>query len=209
MKISDKFHLEDINRLKNTVLTGKTEDIKWRIQHLNIVSKLLDENKKEIIKSLFVDLGKSEIEGLSEILLVKEEISLIKKKLNSWMRPKNIETPFYLFPSSSKVIYEPLGCVLILGPYNYPLLYVLKPLVNIFSAGNTAFIKPYSPIKNGPSYKRPETLYTSLKGVFKGEDHLRFFDHRFIAIWVLPFALTGIVFEVLFISPAKNTFPFN
>jgi len=50
MKISDKFHLEDINRLKNTVLTGKTEDIKWRIQHLSIVSKLLDENKKEIIK---------------------------------------------------------------------------------------------------------------------------------------------------------------
>ena len=142
MKISDKFHLEDIYKLKNTVLTGKTEDIKWRIHHINIVSKLLDENKKEIIKSLFVDLGKSEIEGLSEILLVKEEISLIKKKLNSWMRPKKIDTPFYLFPSSSKVIYEPLGCVLILGPYNYPLLYILKPLVNIFSAGNTAVIKP-------------------------------------------------------------------
>ena len=76
-------------------------------------------------------------------------------------------------------------------------------------AASAAFIKPYSPTSNGPSYKRPETLYTSLKGVFKGEDHLRFFDHRFIAIWVLPFALTGIVFEVLFISPAKNIFPFN
>ena len=59
MKISDKFHLEDIYKLKNTVLAGKTEDIKWRIHHINIVSKLLDENKKEIIKSLFVDLGKS------------------------------------------------------------------------------------------------------------------------------------------------------
>ena len=142
MKISDEFHLEDIYKLKNTVITGKTEAIKWRIKQINIVSKLLDENKKEIIKSLFLDLGKSEIEGLSEILLVKEEISLIKKKLNIWMRPKKIETPFYLFPSSSKVIYEPLGCVLILGPYNYPLLYILKPLVNIFSAGNTAVIKP-------------------------------------------------------------------
>ncbi len=142
MKITDKFHIEDINKLKNTVLTGKTEDIKWRIKHINIVSKLLDENKKKIIKSLFVDLGKSEIEGLSEILLVKEEISLIKKKLNYWMLPKKIDTPFYLFPSSSKVIYEPLGCVLIIGPYNYPLLYVLKPLINIFSAGNTAVIKP-------------------------------------------------------------------
>ena len=56
MKISDKFHLEDIYKLKNTVLTGKTEDIKWRIHHINKVSKLLDENKKEIIKSLFVCL---------------------------------------------------------------------------------------------------------------------------------------------------------
>ena len=74
---------------------------------------------------------------------------------------------------------------------------------------SSAFIKPYSPTINGPSYKRPETLYTSLKGVFKGEDHLRFFDHRFIAIWVLPIALTGIVFELLFISPTKSTFPFN
>tara|TARA_B100000902_G_scaffold391883_1_gene443279 strand:- start:884 stop:2275 length:1392 start_codon:yes stop_codon:yes gene_type:complete len=142
MKISDKFHLENIYKLKNTVLTGKTEDIKWRINQIDKVSKLLDENKKEIIKSLFIDLGKSEIEGLSEILLIKEEITLIKKKLYSWMRPKKIKTPFYLFPSSSKVVYEPLGCVLILGPYNYPLLYVLKPLVNIFSAGNTAVIKP-------------------------------------------------------------------
>ena len=142
MKISDKVHLENIYKLKNTVLTGKTEDIKWRINQINKVSKLLEENKKDIIKSLFIDLGKSEIEGLSEILLVKEEISLVKKRLNSWMRPKKIDTPFYLFPSSSRVIYEPLGCVLILGPYNYPLLYVLKPLINIFSAGNTAVIKP-------------------------------------------------------------------
>jgi len=142
MKISNNFYLEDIYKLKNTVLTGKTENIKWRLKNINIVSKLLDENKKEIIKSLFVDLGKSEIEGLSEIFLVKEEIALIKRKLNSWMRPKKITTPYYLFPSSSKVIYEPLGCVLILGPYNYPLLYILKPLVNILSAGNTAVIKP-------------------------------------------------------------------
>ena len=87
------------------------------------------------------------------------------------------------------------------------MIYLIRKIAKF--AASSLFIKSYSPIKNGPSYKRPETLYTSLKGVFKGEDHLRFFDHRFIASWVLPFALTGIVFEVLFISPAKNTFPFN
>ncbi len=137
----DKFYEENVAELQNTVLTGETENISWRINQINIVSKLLDENKKKIIKSLFKDLGKSEVEALSEILLIKEEISLIKKKLKSWIRPKNISTPFYLFPSSSKVIYEPLGCVLIIGPYNYPLLYIFKPLVNILSAGNTAVIK--------------------------------------------------------------------
>jgi len=48
-----------------------------------------------------------------------------------------------------------------------------------------------------------------LRSVFKGKDHLRFFDHRFIGIWVLPIALTGIVFEILLIAPTNNTTPFN
>ena len=86
-------------------------------------------------------------------------------------------------------------------------IYLIRKIAKF--AASYAFIKPYSPIKNGQSYKRPETLYTALKGVFKGEEHLRFFDHRFIAIWVLPIALTGIIFELLFISPTKNTLPFN
>tara|TARA_Y100001968_G_C19449836_1_gene767779 strand:- start:2066 stop:3457 length:1392 start_codon:yes stop_codon:yes gene_type:complete len=138
-----------ISKLKETVITGKSSTFKWRIDQINKINKLLDDNKPEIINALYLDLGKSKIEALSEILLIKEEISLVKRKLKSWMRPKKIKTPFYLFPSSSKVIFEPLGCVLILGPYNYPLLYILKPLVNIFSAGNTSIIKP--------SEKCPET----------------------------------------------------
>ena len=86
-------------------------------------------------------------------------------------------------------------------------IYFLRKIAK-FSA-SSSFIKPYTPSKNGPSYKQPETLFTSLRNVFKGEDHLRFFDHRFIGIWVLPIALTGIVFEILLISPANNTSPFN
>ena len=86
-------------------------------------------------------------------------------------------------------------------------IFIIRKISN-FSA-SSAFIKPYSPSKTEPSYKHPETLYTSIKNVFKGNDHLRFFDHRFIGIWVLPIALTGIVFEILFIAPTNNTAPFN
>ena len=188
MNISDKFYKENIDNLKNTVLTGKTTSIEWRIKQINLVSKLLDKHKQEIIKCLFIDLGKSEIEALSEILLVKEEIALIIKKLNLWMRPKKVNTPFYLFPSSSKVIYEPLGCVLILGPYNYPLLYILKPLVNIFSAGNTALIKPSEKcpctsklIKDLTSKYFQKDILLTIEGDYKQSKKLieQNFDHIF------------------------------
>ncbi len=131
-----------IKKLKDTVISGVTSSFEWRIKQINTINKLLDENKSEIINTLYLDLGKSKIEALSEILLIKEEINLVKKNLKSWMKAKSIRTPFYLLPASSKVLFEPLGCVLILGPYNYPLLYLLKPLVNVFSAGNTSIIKP-------------------------------------------------------------------
>ena len=93
-----------------------------------------------------------------------------------------------------------------LAVWVFPIFFIRK--ISKFST-SSAFIKPYSPSKTGPSYKNPETLYTSLKNIFKGNDHLRFFDHRFIGIWVLPIALTGIVFEILFIAPTNNTSPFN
>jgi len=86
-------------------------------------------------------------------------------------------------------------------------IYFLRKIAR-FSA-SSSFIKPYAPAENSPSYKHPQTLYTSLRNVFNGEDHLRFFDHRFIGIWVLPIAITGIIFEILLIAPTNNTTPFN
>ena len=86
-------------------------------------------------------------------------------------------------------------------------IYFIRKIAKL--SASSAFIKPYSPSVNGPSYNQPETLFTALRNVFKGKDHLRFFDHRFIGIWVLPIALTGIVFEILLIAPTNNTSPFN
>ena len=94
MNISNESTIKSIDRLKNTVFSGTTKNIDWRIKQINKIDRLINENKNEIIKALFIDLGKSEIESLSEILLIKEEIKLIKRKLKSWMQPKNIKTPF-------------------------------------------------------------------------------------------------------------------
>ena len=86
-------------------------------------------------------------------------------------------------------------------------IYIIKKFQAL--ANSSIFVRPYSPSKSGPSYKQPETLFTSLRMVFQGKDHLRFFDHRFIGIWVLPFAATGIFMEILFVAPFNNSVPFG
>ena len=132
----------------------------------------------------------------------KKESTLenIYKNLESGM-PENKSIKEYALPNARQWLGGRFVAIWVLP------IYLIKKISTLVDS--SAFIKPYSPIKNGQSYKRPETLYTALKGVFKGEENLRFFDHRFIAIWVLPIAFTGIVFELLFISPTKNTLPFN
>tara|TARA_B100000941_G_scaffold199621_1_gene144919 strand:+ start:118 stop:531 length:414 start_codon:yes stop_codon:yes gene_type:complete len=124
----------------------------------------------------------------------------IYKDLESGM-PENKSIKEYALPNARQWLGARFVAVWVL-----PIFLIRK--ISKFSA-SSSFIKPYSPSETGPSYKQPETLYTSLKNVFKGNDYLRFFDHRFIGIWVLPIALTGIVFEILLIAPTKNTSPFS
>ena len=115
--------------------------------------------------------------------------------------PENKSIKEYALPNARQWLGARFVAIWVL-----PIFFIKK--ISKFYA-SSAFIKPYSPSTTGPSYKQPETLYTSLKNVFKGKDHLRFFDHRFIGVWVLPIALTGIAFEILLIAPTNNTSPFN
>ena len=115
--------------------------------------------------------------------------------------PENKSIKKYALPNARQWLGARFVAIWVL-----PIFFIKK--ISKFYA-SSAFIKPYSPSKTGPSYNQPETLYTSLKNVFKGNDHIRFFDHRFIGVWVLPIALTGIVFEILLIAPTNNTSPFN
>ena len=124
----------------------------------------------------------------------------IYKNLESGM-PENKSIKEYALPNARQWLGARFVAIWVL-----PIFFIKK--ISKFYA-SSAFIKPYSPSKTGPSYNQPETLYTSLKNVFKGNDHIRFFDHRFIGVWVLPIALTGIVFEILLIAPTNNTSPFN
>ena len=88
------------------------------------------------------DLGKPAVEAFFEIVGVQGELKLAKKQLKRWMAPRRVALPAVQQPGRTWVQDEPLGTVLILGPWNYPLMLVLRPLVSALAAGNTAVLKP-------------------------------------------------------------------
>ena len=133
-------------------------------------------------------------------LVEEKTLEKIYKDLESGM-PENKSIKEYSFPNARQWLGGRYLAVWVL-----PIFFIRK--ISKFLK-SSSFVKPYSSSKISTSYKQPETLYTTMKQVFKGNDNLRFFDHKFIGILVLPFALTGIVFEILFIAPTNNTSPFH
>lgn len=104
---------------------------------------LIKHYESKLIQAMQADLGKSAFEAYAtEIGLVYEEIGLHLKKLKCWSARKRVSTPLAALPASSFIQYEPLGCVLILAPWNYPFQLVFAPLIGAISAGNCAIIKP-------------------------------------------------------------------
>ena len=124
-------------------LTGATLDIKFRKDMLKRLSDAMERWEERISDALWTDLHKSYEEAyLTEISIVKGEIRNHLKHIDGWARRKKVCSPLKLFPSRSYVTKEPLGCALIVSPWNYPVQLLLNPLVGAISAGCTAVLKP-------------------------------------------------------------------
>lgn len=118
-------------------------DISLRQQNLNKLKNVLISNKNQIFKALKDDFGKSAFESeTSEVLSVIHEIDYILKRLKKWTKTKKVKTNWLNWPGQSYIIPEPLGEVLILGAWNYPLNLCLIPAVGAIAAGNRVVIKP-------------------------------------------------------------------
>ena len=62
--------------------------------------------------------------------------------VRSWTQPQKVRLPMHLRPGSARIVQEPLGTVLIIAPWNYPVQLLLGPLIPALAAGNTAVVKP-------------------------------------------------------------------
>lgn len=127
---------------------GQTLPVERRIAALRSLKEVMKRREEEICAALKADLGKSREESyMCELGLVYEEIDYMLRHVRHLAGEKRVATPLAQAISRSYVKPSPLGVVLIMSPWNYPLMLTLDPLVDALAAGNTAIVKPsaYAP----------------------------------------------------------------
>lgn len=122
---------------------GRTRGLSWRLEQLRGIERLCDEREAEITAALVEDLGRSALDAwLGDIASTKGEATYARKHLKKWMRRRRVSLPLNQRPGRGWVQYDPLGVVLVIGPWNYPVYLSLGPLVAAVAAGNCAVVKP-------------------------------------------------------------------
>lgn len=123
--------------------SGATLPLEFRLQALKKLREVIVSNRASIEEALRVDLSKSGFESYTtEIGILLGEIDYHISHLKGWIRPRRVKTPLFLMPAASRVMYQPLGVVLVIAPWNYPVQLSLNPLIGAVSAGNCAVVKP-------------------------------------------------------------------
>ncbi|WP_348535789.1 aldehyde dehydrogenase family protein [Kocuria sp. JC486] len=114
-----------------------------RTERLDRLEAMVRERADDFLEALALDLGKHPTEGwTTELGTVLAEIGHLRKLLPEWLRPRKVPAAGSLAPSRSWVENQPLGTVLVIAPWNYPVQLVLSPLAGALAAGNTAVVKP-------------------------------------------------------------------
>lgn len=141
--------IKDILQQQNHFFSsGKTIPAEFRLKQLESLKEAIIRHEADLAAALKEDLGKSRMESyMCEIGLTLSELTWMQKHLRSLMRSKRVSTPAAQFAAKSFRSPSPYGTVLIMSPWNYPVLLTLDPLIDAIAAGNTAVVKPsaYAP----------------------------------------------------------------
>lgn len=138
--MADTGNLERMRRFFNS---GKTRTYAFRKEQLNNLKRAILDHEQDLYDALYTDLKKSKEETwVTETGMVIAELNAALKDLRNWMEPEKVSTNLLNMPSDSKVIKEPLGVVLIIGPWNYPFQLLVNPLIGAIAAGNCVVLKP-------------------------------------------------------------------
>src|SRR4030066_2205292 len=164
--------------------SGKTLDLKYRLQILKMLRSLILSHEQDIKDALWKDFHKPECEVISsEIQFVLKELNLTIRKLGSWARPKRVRTPIVHFIAKSFIYMQPYGQVLVLSPWNFPFQLSLVPVLGALAAGNCVVLKTSQRVPHTSRViekiisNLPKDMIVTINGDHSVSEYL--LDHRF------------------------------
>lgn len=135
--------IDALKALRQYFDSGATKEFIFRKEQLKKLKTSILNHEQDLYDALHLDLKKSPEESwVTETGMVIAELNAALKNLRNWMEPERAATNLLNMPSGSKVLREPLGVVLIIGPWNYPVQLLINPLVGAIAAGNCVVLKP-------------------------------------------------------------------
>jgi aldehyde dehydrogenase (NAD+) len=160
-----------VGELRATYDAGHTRSYAWRDSQLDALVRMLTEREDELVAALAADLGRPELEAwVADVRIIVREIEEIRKHYRGWAGERRYKTPLFFRPGRSDVRFDPLGVVLVIAPWNYPVQLLISPLAAVIAAGNAAVAKP--------SELAPATsaVLTRLAGEYLDQDAIRFVE---------------------------------
>jgi aldehyde dehydrogenase (NAD+) len=162
-----------LNKQKDYFNTDATKSYEWRIEQLDRMAKMLNENNDDFQEAVSKDFKTALEEKVFEVQAPLATIEFTKMQLKEWMKTISVTVPKALAASghTAQVIREPYGVTLIIGPFNGPLILLLDPAITALSAGNPCILKLAESIpatstllqKLIPKYFEPESV-TAVSG---------------------------------------------
>ena len=118
--------------------------IEVRLERIGRIEKMIAANEEKLCKALVADFGvRDSIETrLVELKGLYQACAYTRKHLKEWMKPVQVEIPFYMGGSEAWIESQSIGVVGIMSPWNYPVRLALLPAIAAFAAGNRVWLKP-------------------------------------------------------------------
>ena len=127
---------------KGLFASGVTRTYDWRVEQLDRMARMIGENEERFQKAMAKDFKTASQEYIFETQASAGETEVQKSQLKEWMKPVEAPVPRFLAKTGHKgmVYREPYGVALIIGPFNGPLLLLIRPALAALAAGNTCIL---------------------------------------------------------------------
>ncbi|KAG8833379.1 hypothetical protein FRC17_010775 [Serendipita sp. 399] len=130
------------NALNSSFLNGKMRDVSYRKEQLAKLAYLVKDNTAAICDALYADVNRVSTEViLSETSVVLAEVVNAYANVSSWAEDIKPPTGLNFRLMKLRIKPTPKGVVLIIAPFNFPLLLTFMPLIGALAAGCTVVLK--------------------------------------------------------------------